>query len=196
MIKIINTKLLILPILIWLSVLITWCTSIISESNNKDTNPVWTKNPASVYCEENGGRLELIFDNWETYGLCYFPNWKVCEERDFYNKKCSPDNTNETESTWDTENNQENVVCPEDVKECPDGSYVSRNWPNCEFDICPTQNDNDITTTWNIEENITTWEILNEEELDKDDKNNIWYQKTTLTEEDIDLMEEIIEKLK
>jgi len=29
------------------------------------------------------------------------------------------------------------VVCTEDAKLCPDGSYVSRSPPNCEFDACP-----------------------------------------------------------
>jgi len=31
------------------------------------------------------------------------------------------------------------VVCPQDVKECPDGSFVSRVPPNCEFALCPEQ---------------------------------------------------------
>lgn len=30
------------------------------------------------------------------------------------------------------------VVCTADVKECPDGSYVGRGGPNCEFKPCPT----------------------------------------------------------
>ena len=28
-------------------------------------------------------------------------------------------------------------VCPQDAKMCPDGSYVSRTGPNCEFAACP-----------------------------------------------------------
>jgi hypothetical protein len=28
------------------------------------------------------------------------------------------------------------VVCPQDAKQCPDGSYVSRTGPNCEFAEC------------------------------------------------------------
>ena len=30
-------------------------------------------------------------------------------------------------------------VCTQDAKQCPDGSYVSRQGPNCEFAACPTQ---------------------------------------------------------
>lgn len=32
---------------------------------------------------------------------------------------------------------REATVCPKDVKQCPDGSYVSREGPNCEFRACP-----------------------------------------------------------
>jgi len=30
------------------------------------------------------------------------------------------------------------IFCPEDIKTCPDGSYVIRQQPNCEFAPCPT----------------------------------------------------------
>ncbi len=31
----------------------------------------------------------------------------------------------------------EGVVCTMDAKMCPDGSYVGRQGPNCEFAACP-----------------------------------------------------------
>jgi hypothetical protein len=31
------------------------------------------------------------------------------------------------------------TICTQDAKLCPDGSYVSRKGPNCEFAPCPTQ---------------------------------------------------------
>lgn len=34
-------------------------------------------------------------------------------------------------------NHQQEIFCPRDVKECPDGSFVSRIFPNCEFAPCP-----------------------------------------------------------
>ncbi len=98
-----KTKLLILPALLSIALFTTWCTNIISDSiisddTNSDINNtgaiVWLWNPASIHCEENSGTLELIFDNWESYGMCHFENWKVCEEREFYRKECSP-NTEE-----------------------------------------------------------------------------------------------------
>ena len=29
------------------------------------------------------------------------------------------------------------VMCTQEAKQCPDGSYVSRTGPNCEFTACP-----------------------------------------------------------
>jgi hypothetical protein len=34
-------------------------------------------------------------------------------------------------------NEVEPVACTADAKLCPDGSYVGRSGPNCEFDPCP-----------------------------------------------------------
>lgn len=31
----------------------------------------------------------------------------------------------------------EQIACTADAKECPDGSYVGREAPNCEFAACP-----------------------------------------------------------
>ena len=33
-----------------------------------------------------------------------------------------------------------NLVCTQDAKLCPDGSFVSRSGPNCEFAACPGEN--------------------------------------------------------
>lgn len=32
------------------------------------------------------------------------------------------------------------VFCTQDAKQCPDGSYVSRTGPKCEFSKCPGEN--------------------------------------------------------
>ncbi|MFN3715567.1 MAG: hypothetical protein ACK4R8_02465 [Thiobacillus sp.] len=34
---------------------------------------------------------------------------------------------------------EDRLVCPADVKECPDGSFVSRTGPRCEFAACPAE---------------------------------------------------------
>lgn len=38
-----------------------------------------------------------------------------------------------------TENSDENIFCTQDAKLCPDGSYVGRSGPKCEFTPCPVQ---------------------------------------------------------
>jgi hypothetical protein len=36
-------------------------------------------------------------------------------------------------------NNNYNTVCTQEAKMCPDGSYVGRVGPRCEFSACPTE---------------------------------------------------------
>ena len=43
-------------------------------------------------------------------------------------------------SVWDCDSCEEEVICADDVRECWDGSYASRNLNNnCEFDPCPPE---------------------------------------------------------
>lgn len=46
-------------------------------------------NPASVYCEQNGGKLEIrtAFDGGQT-GYCKFSDGSECEEWAYFRKKC------------------------------------------------------------------------------------------------------------
>lgn len=180
-----NTKLLILPILLWLSILASWCTNIISDDTNNTWEIVWMANPASVHCEENWWTLELVFDNGESYGMCHFDNGEICEEREFFRKECFPATEKTTKNTEDK--NKDMTICTMDAKLCPDWSYVWRTRPDCKFESCPTQTDN--TQNQNDDEETIT-EIL------ENHTNTSWYQEEWLTEADIDLMEAIIEKLK
>ena len=43
-----------------------------------------------------------------------------------------------TTGTIPSRNGDDGVVCTMEAKECPDGSYVGRGGPNCEFTECPT----------------------------------------------------------
>lgn len=48
-------------------------------------------NPASVYCEQNGGRLEIRSDaNGGQFGVCVFPGGFECDEWAFFRKECTP----------------------------------------------------------------------------------------------------------
>lgn len=42
---------------------------------------------------------------------------------------------------------EEGVMCTMDAKQCPDGSFVSRTGPKCEFAPCPGEGGDDKSTT-------------------------------------------------
>ncbi|RJQ35126.1 M23 family metallopeptidase [Candidatus Parcubacteria bacterium] len=52
-------------------------------------------------------------------------------------------NTNSEEKKSQNETN-EPIVCAQDVKHCPQGFYVSRTLPNCDFPACPGEIENKI----------------------------------------------------
>jgi putative hemolysin len=48
-------------------------------------------NPASVYCEEQGGQLEIrTGDDGGQYGVCIFSDGSECEEWAYYRGECQP----------------------------------------------------------------------------------------------------------
>lgn len=48
-------------------------------------------NPASVYCEEHGGRLVIRTDEeGGQYGVCTFPDGSECEEWAYFRDECKP----------------------------------------------------------------------------------------------------------
>ena len=47
-------------------------------------------NPASVYCEEQGGTLELRDTDEGQIGICVFDDGSECEEWAFYRDECGP----------------------------------------------------------------------------------------------------------
>lgn len=50
----------------------------------------------------------------------------------------SPQPTPEDQDISQEETSEEEIIfCAQDVKQCPDGSYVSRQPPTCEFAPCP-----------------------------------------------------------
>jgi putative hemolysin len=51
-------------------------------------------NPASVHCEQNGGKLDLRLDaSGGTSGVCVFPDGSECEEWAYFRGECKPGNT-------------------------------------------------------------------------------------------------------
>ena len=175
-----------------------WC-SLIPENNT----PEETVNPASEYCEQNWWTLEIVPDEWWSRWKCNFDDGSFCEERAYYHGECSPDRWNgntiemeeiqnneeiseedkqevsevieEIETISENELQENLIVCTADVKQCDDGTYVSRGWPNCEFWPCP----------W-----IAVDENTIQDTLDK--YKSSWSE---MTESDIDLMNEIIDAI-
>jgi len=48
-------------------------------------------NPASVYCEEQGGKLEIrTAEDGSQYGVCMFEDDTECEEWAYYRDECKP----------------------------------------------------------------------------------------------------------
>lgn len=53
-------------------------------------------NPASVYCEEQGYRLEIREDDeGNQYGVCVFPDGSECDEWAFFRGECGPTGSEE-----------------------------------------------------------------------------------------------------
>ena len=71
--------LMILPAVLALALLAGACGG---DDENEDETGI--ANPASVYCEEQGGTLDL------ESGMCTFPDGSQCEEWAFYRGECSP----------------------------------------------------------------------------------------------------------
>lgn len=50
-----------------------------------DTAPPATlPNPASVFCEENGGTVEIVEGEGGQQGICHLPDGRTCDEWEFY----------------------------------------------------------------------------------------------------------------
>lgn len=68
---------------------------LLAACNTKETPTpepsVGIANPASVFCEENGGALELRTDDTGAgVGYCVFPDKSECEEWSYFRGECKP----------------------------------------------------------------------------------------------------------
>jgi len=60
-------------------------------------------NPASVYCIENNGTLEMLEEENGTYGLCVFKDNSSCEEWAYFRGECSNGENIEKECALDAD---------------------------------------------------------------------------------------------
>lgn len=78
-------------------------------------------NPASVYCEQNGGKLEIRSDAaGNQTGICIFPDGGECEEWAYFRGECAPSNPA-------PEPTNAMITTPESTEETIDDWKVYRN---------------------------------------------------------------------
>lgn len=71
-------------------------------------------------------------------GFLFVVNWAVTPNQKW------PWSTNTASKV--AANTNDGTICTADAKLCPDGSYVGRSEPNCEFAACPDANANSTTS--------------------------------------------------
>lgn len=59
-----------------------------SASTEEEESESEVANPASVFCEENGGTLEIENQDSGQVGFCIFDDGSQCEEWAYYNGEC------------------------------------------------------------------------------------------------------------
>ena len=73
---------------------LTACTALqvqAPESTATDTPQAGMPNPASVYCEQNGNKLEIhTAADGSQSGVCVFPDRSTCDEWAYYRGECGP----------------------------------------------------------------------------------------------------------
>lgn len=80
-------------IMIVISLALLWLAACAPTSDGpaaETEEPVGLPNPASVYCEEQGGQLEMRSDANGTHGVCIFDDGSECEEWAYYRGECAP----------------------------------------------------------------------------------------------------------
>lgn len=180
-----KTKLILVSI--WISLLVISACSI----NKNEKEKIWLANPASVYCEDNWWKLEIISSLEGEHWICHFSDGNFCEEREFYRWECAQSWNNNLSNINTKKEDKQNITwdiswenfCTMDAKQCTDWSYVSRVWPSCEFAPCPNE----------VEQSTNTIKTKDIQEIIDKHKENIDTNNTWLTETDIDLMEKVIE---
>jgi putative hemolysin len=76
---------------------------LLASCSPKQTSPTPEPNianPASVFCEQNGGKLELRQDaSGAVAGICIFPGGSECDEWAYYREECKPGDLSATPET-------------------------------------------------------------------------------------------------
>lgn len=71
----------------------TWGAILREAANPEATNPKQIPNPASTYCFDNGGKIEMSQSDAGVQGICVFPDGSKCEEWQYYRGECKPESS-------------------------------------------------------------------------------------------------------
>lgn len=67
-------------------------------------------NPASIYCEQNGNKLEIhTAEDDSQSGVCIFPDGSACDEWEYYRGECGPSMKATSEPTTNVDPTQANA---------------------------------------------------------------------------------------
>lgn len=71
---------------------LTACTSFrVQKPDTTATSQAEMPNPASVYCEQNGNKLEIqTASDGSQSGVCVFPDGSTCDEWEYFRGNCCP----------------------------------------------------------------------------------------------------------
>ncbi len=64
-------------------------TEVVDSNEEEQTDNTSIANPASVYCEENGGNVVIEDEEEGQVGYCIFDSGKKCDEWSFYRGECA-----------------------------------------------------------------------------------------------------------
>jgi putative hemolysin len=110
--------------------------AIIAVSCTKNTQDTGLANPASVYCEEQGGTLEIVNEDTGSRGICTLKDGTVCDEWAFYRKEC-PADYSVTEVLDNTCEIDINCITPVSYSVRSDCPYTTKCLDNKCTVVCP-----------------------------------------------------------
>lgn len=89
-----------------------------------EENKTGLANPASVYCEEQGGNLDMRSNEAGQYGVCVFSDGSECEEWAYFRGECLPARA----SQWQAGVPAENFSEQELAKEIAELKFIVEKW--------------------------------------------------------------------
>ena len=74
-------------------IILLWLAGCASATQNQPDSKLNLANPAAVYCEDQGGEVDIRTTDEVAVGYCVFPDNSECEEWAFFRGECTPGDT-------------------------------------------------------------------------------------------------------